>query len=695
MEDRVCEDVAREVWSDDFSRSLTQLRRGAEELLKDQRDKWQSAEAILLRQIVDLRETIAREEARGDVLREGLAENRKRLEDETRLLNEVLEQARSREEVAVGALARLDDERRAFQEEFAKKSGDLEVARRELTVAQEELSKRRETLAGEAAKLEQRTAEITAKHVAAQVKGDEQKTTAQDLENEKKRLHDLKAELDHAKQALDRERDLLQIRQRETAAQRRRLAREFRLQRMQLLAEVHRGGSDVNTEAKTPERIDDDQVRLLREEIAVRTKQQEALEHQLLELREFLATSSAEEQKLRQSLEEARAATGSANVDQNTIAELRQQLEYQQLALQHANGERKTLQTTLFSEREQASQSESRRKRDLETLEHEVQHLRDQLQRGVMEAENELVESRMSVAQAKVEQDRLQQQLTALRKQLDTKIGEIAALKSQTPPEGAALDHSAELLELRSERDALAEELEQLKTQGGATEGGEHAAEIDDLRHRIDMAMADLRQANSQIADLKRQLAEKNAGGGHSAPAAGGAGDWEHQKRLLLAQLEADDVTTPQQKKERLKIEDVIAKTNSVVAEKNSEIAELKALLEMRPQGNANAVETAFGAAAISQLLDSDELVKQQREALERMTQELQEKLRQCEIDTSLERAKLARERAELQEHLQKMADERLKSQDNPGRSSDQIKIPGRRNWLDHLGLNKGQTGEK
>lgn len=694
MDDRVCEDVAREAWSDDFSRSLTQLRWGADELLKDQRGKWQSAEAVLLRQIVELRETIAREEARGDILRDGLAESRKRLEEETQVLNEVLEQARSRQDLAAQALARLEEEQRAFKEEFSKKSGELEVARRELAVAQEEIAQRRESLAAETAKLDQRASEITAKHVAAQVKSDEQKTAAQELEAEKRRLQDQKAELEHAKQALDRERDLLQIRQRETAAQRRRLAREFRLQRMQLLAEVHQVGNADKVDAKSAPEVDDDQVRLLREEIAVRTRQQETLEHQLLELRDSLAAANAEEQKLRQGLEEARAAAGSSHVDQAALTELRQQLEHIQLALQHANGERKTLQTTLFSEREQAVQSESRRKREQETLEHEVQHLRDQLQRGVMEAENELVESRMAAAQAKVEQDRQQQQLAALRKQLDAKIAEIATLKTQSSVSEAAGEDSAALEELRAERDALAAEVEQLRANVGAA-GDDHSSEVDDLRHRIDMAMGDLRQANAQIADLKRQLAQKNGGSAAGSDSGGGAGDWEHQKRLLLAQLEADDCSTPQQKKERLKIEDVIAKTSNVVAEKDAEIAELKALLEMRPTGGAASAESAFGAAAISQLLDGDELVKQQREALERMTQELQEKLRQCEIDTSLERAKVARERAELQEQLEKLADERAKSPDNPSRSSDQLKSPGRRNWLDHLGLNKGQGGEK
>ena len=477
-------------------------------------------------------------------------------------------------------------------------------------------------------------------------------------------------------------------------AQRRRLAREFRLQRMQLLAEVHQGAGDSQGEGKASPEIDEAQIRLLREEIAVRSKQQEALEQQLLDLRESLAVSTAEEQRLRQSLEEARAAAGSSKVDQGTLAELRQQLEHQQLALQHANSERKSLQTSLFSEREQAAQLESRRAREQETLEHELQHLREQLQRGVMDAENELVESRMAVAQAKVEQDRAQQQLTAIRKQLDAKIEEIASLKSQSPTENVSEELLAELEQLRSERDALVAELEQLKSQPPSASSADHSQEIDDLRHRIDMSMADLRQANTQIADLKRQLSQKN-GGSNASSENGGMGDWEHQKRMLLAQLEADDCSTPQQKKERLKIEDVIARTSNAIAEKDNEIAELKALLEMRPTGGAASAESAFGAAAISQLLDGDELVKQQRESLERMKQELQEKLRQCEIDTSLERAKLARERAELQEHLQKMSEDRAKTQDGGAKPSDAAKSPGRRNWLDHLGINKGPDGAK
>ena len=47
------------------------------------------------------------------------------------------------------------------------------------------------------------------------------------------------------------------------------------------------------------------------------------------------------------------------------------------------------------------------------------------------------------------------------------------------------------------------------------------------------------------------------------------------------------------------------------------------------------------------QVLDSDALIQQEREKL-RIQQQWEAKLRQAEIDLSMERAKLARERSEL-----------------------------------------------
>ena len=62
--------------------------------------------------------------------------------------------------------------------------------------------------------------------------------------------------------------------------------------------------------------------------------------------------------------------------------------------------------------------------------------------------------------------------------------------------------------------------------------------------------------------------------------------------------------------------------------------------------------DVAIGAAAVAQLLDTDELVRQERESLKQLQDGLREQLRKAEVDISLERAKLARERAELDEKL-------------------------------------------
>ena len=88
-------------------------------------------------------------------------------------------------------------------------------------------------------------------------------------------------------------------------------------------------------------------------------------------------------------------------------------------------------------------------------------------------------------------------------------------------------------------------------------------------------------------------------------------------------------------------------------------------------------------------MLDSDELVQQERERLQMLQAEWQEKFRQGEIEASLERAKLSRERQELakkqdelQERLERNQREARQAQGKKGSSSASS---GR--WLAKLGL--------
>src|SRR5207244_1447818 len=101
------------------------------------------------------------------------------------------------------------------------------------------------------------------------------------------------------------------------------------------------------------------------------------------------------------------------------------------------------------------------------------------------------------------------------------------------------------------------------------------------------------------------------------APAGADVGTgWESLKRKLLSELETDfDETDAQQKADKLTVQGAIKITDEVVAAKEHELVELQRLLESQTQ---QVGEMAVGAAAVAQLLDTDELVRQERESLKR-----------------------------------------------------------------------------
>jgi hypothetical protein len=159
--------------------------------------------------------------------------------------------------------------------------------------------------------------------------------------------------------------------------------------------------------------------------------------------------------------------------------------------------------------------------------------------------------------------------------------------------------------------------------------------------------------------------------------------DWAAQKARLLAQLESDcDESVPEEKANKLAIEEVIRRTDEIIAAKDREIAELQRMLD---QQSSTLGEVAVGAHAFAQLLDQDEIVRQERANLKRLEEEWRQKVRQAEIDISVERAKLARERTKLEEQIQRMEAERSNLQLG-GHSSDGKKS-GRGRWLTRLGL--------
>ena len=91
----------------------------------------------------------------------------------------------------------------------------------------------------------------------------------------------------------------------------------------------------------------------------------------------------------------------------------------------------------------------------------------------------------------------------------------------------------------------------------------------------------------------------------------------------------------------------------------------------------------AIGAAGVAQLLDNNDLINQEREKLKEMQQEWEAKLRQAEIDLSMERAKLARERSEMELEVAQL--KRAAAQEhNVGISPGDKK---ERRWKNFLGI--------
>lgn len=265
-----------------------------------------------------------------------------------------------------------------------------------------------------------------------------------------------------------------------------------------------------------------------------------------------------------------------------------------------------------------------------------------------------------------------------------------------TAPEPAATADSDELAELRTEREQLLDKLadtenrlaqmtervESLEGQlASARQAGTENADTEDYRRRYEMAVEDLRELKIRNQQLEEQVqASRRAG------ASGQTLDWEAEKRRILAALEAEEQgeqATEADAGRRMEIEQILRKTERIVADKDREIAELKQLLQDQ---SANLGSVAVGAAALGSVLDSDAIIREERENLRRLQQEWQEKLRQAEVELSLERAKLARQRAELEEKLSALGN-KTAPPDAATPAPTSPDKPSRGRWLSRLGL--------
>jgi hypothetical protein len=284
------------------------------------------------------------------------------------------------------------------------------------------------------------------------------------------------------------------------------------------------------------------------------------------------------------------------------------------------------------------------------------------------------------------QQERLQGAEVALATHVQELAGQIAAREAETAAQRRAIAR-----ELKARRAAQREAREQLaQTATKSTVATGDAADLDDLRRRYEMSLEDLRDLKARNAELQQQLAAAKSAGPAAAPQKGGALNWEAEKQRILAALESDSDGGKPTKEERLKVEDVLHRTDQLLADKDREIEELKKVLDHQSD---NLGSVAVGAAALGEMFDKDAIVQEERESLRRLQEEWREKLRRAEIDISMERAKIARERAQVEERLRLLESQAATAAGDKPNETDKEGTPVRGRWLARLGLKDGNDG--
>lgn len=485
------------------------------------------------------------------------------------LAAEVADSVRLAESVAgqegeSGALAALQSQFEALKDKFAALDGESEALRRELEQARLERGRLEQELRVRDALLK----DAQGKEEAGRVESATLRERAADAEAQLSAAHERQTAIERKLADL---REQTAIAEEETKAQRRRIAREFKQQHAERIAELERRKAELQSLADA--------------------------HHGELEAK--LAQAQSELLANLRELDELRTAAASGT---NESAEVHRQLE--------------TLRIEAAALRAELEQAQAQHAREIEELE-----------------------------------------------------------ARQTP----AAD-PAELAALKQERDGLADRLAEAEARlrEQATSDEQESGERGDLQRRFEMAVEEVRELKRANAELETKL--KARGTAAAVPAASGGGlDWEAQKQRLLASLEADTDEDEEAVAERTNIEGTIRITDQIVAQKDQEIVELKRLLDERHEPATSA------STAAAELLDRDEVIRQEREKLAQAQAEWREKIGQAEIDISVERAKIARERAVLEEKVRQFESEQERLAANQ-ESADPSK-PTRGRWLARLGL--------
>lgn len=580
----------------------------------------------------------------------------------------------------------------ANEEQAREGARKLEVKSAGLDERQTLLDERQKQLDSQRAQLDKLQAELATSTAESAERLKEHKRREEELAAQKQALERERQSVTALQESLRQLESNLQLKQQTLAdgeqhaqRQRRTIAQQLRARKNELAAEAEL----VRSQAATAGAGQDLELQLrlselqgkyerLKEDYESRQSQRDETTQRLAKLESQLESQTREAQSKQASL--AQALEQKASIDherQKLQSEVTRLLEQgkQQAEAARQDSERRS------SEAQAQSAENARLASELERVRHESREEVHKLNSEHSQSQSgqvQVLERKLDEAQKALQTERMksEHEHKALEQQL-------AAAKQNAGASGAQTAEIAALREENKQLETWLAEAEEKARQAGSAAGDE---ETDDLKRRFEMAVQDVRELKTKNAELTEQLTKAKQSAG-SVPAAigGGGSDWESLKQKLLADLETDfDGADETQKHDKLTVQGAIKITDQVVAEKDRELEELRQLLDSQAQ---QVGEVAVGAAAVAQMFDSDELILQERESLKQLQDGLREQLRQAELDISIERAKLARERAELEEKVRYIESEKAHLPAGADAHGDKGKKAGGRKWLTRLGL--------
>lgn len=297
--------------------------------------------------------------------------------------------------------------------------------------------------------------------------------------------------------------------------------------------------------------------------------------------------------------------------------------------------------------------------------------------------------------------DEHQTEIEGLREQLDL------ALRKAEESEAQLMQATARSARVSSELERACEQIIALETSleslssgaasGGAAENDETLRLLEEVQGEVEQLRKACRELNGENANLAKEIADlrmRAASRDVVVPQAAESMTWEQRKAAILEQLRQEDLGGAMPEQESQSLRQMIQKTSEEVEHRDREIAELRELLDQQSatfNARSNGDEVAMGAAGIAMMFDSDDLICEERGRLKEVQAEWDAKLRKAEVELSMERAKLARERrdvelkqGELEDKLRQIAQDQT-----PAQRQEEGKAP-RRRWLTQLGLGDG-----